>query len=136
MSFPDQNRVFQPDPCNQVTQLLQVTLPRLAEGFIDQHVAIFGFGPKTNDDTGTILKVEGESQAKRRKLVNAPINNLNKEQSVGFINYEISIHGNHYLEAALRNMIISKSFDILDQAEPSDIRAFSKQVKEIKEIKI
>ena len=33
-------------------------------------------------------------------------------------------------------MIINKSSDILDQAEPLDIRKFSKAVKEIKKIKI
>ena len=64
--------------CNQVSQLLQITLPRLAEGFSDQHRAIFGSGPKANNDTGTILKAEVVSQAKKRKLVNVPIHNLNK----------------------------------------------------------
>ena len=79
---------------NQVTQLLQITLPRLAEGFIDQRGVTFGFGPKENDDTGTILKLEGVSQAERKKkLLNEPINNLSVERNVGIINYEISIRG-------------------------------------------
>ena len=64
--------------CNQVTQLLKITLPRLAESFSDQHRAIFGSGPKANNDTGTILNAEVVSQAKRRKLVNVLIHNLNK----------------------------------------------------------
>ena len=104
--------------CNQVNQLPQITLPRLAEGFNDQRGAIFGFEPKSNDDTGTILKIEGVSQAKRRKLVNAPFHNLNEEQSVGLINYKISIRGKQYLEVASRKMIINKSSDILGQAKP------------------
>lgn len=77
--------------CNQVTQLLGITHPHLAEGFSDQCGAIFGFGPEANNDTGIILKTEGVSQATRRKPTNAPIHNLNRKQSVGFINYEISI---------------------------------------------
>ena len=53
---------------NQVTQLLQITLPCLAEGFSDQRRAIFGFGPKADNDTSTILKVEVVSQAKGENL--------------------------------------------------------------------
>ena len=105
-------------------------------GFSDQLGAIFGFGPKANDDTGPILKVEGVSQAKRRKLVNAPIHNLNEERSAGFINTKLSICGKEYLEAASRKMIIKKSSNILDQAEPSDVRKFPKSAKEIKKIKM
>ena len=69
--------------CTEVTQILRMTYSRLTECFSDQRGAIFGFGPKANDDTGTILKVEGVCQAKRTKLVNKPIRNLNKERPVG-----------------------------------------------------
>ena len=69
--------------CNQITRLLRIILPRLAECFSDQLGAIFGFGPNENDNTGTTVKVEEVSQAKVRKLVNAPIHNLNEERSVG-----------------------------------------------------
>lgn len=122
--------------CYQVTQLLHIILPRLAEGFSDQRGAIFGFGPNAEEDTGTILKIEGISQAKRMKLMKAPIHNLNEERSVGFINYEISIRGKQYLEAASRKMIINKSSDLLDQMDASDINKFSKPAKAIKEIKL
>ena len=67
--------------CYQVTQLLHIILPRLAEGFSDQRGAIFGFGPNAEEDTGTILKIEGISQAKRMKLMKAPIHNLNEEEA-------------------------------------------------------
>ena len=69
--------------CTQITEILRMTHSRLTESFSDQRGAIFRFGRKTNDDTGTILKVEGVCQAKRTKLVNTPIRNLHKEQSVG-----------------------------------------------------
>ena len=122
--------------CYQVTQLLHIILPRLAQGFSDQRGPIFGFGPNAEEDTGTILKIEGISQAKRMKLMNAPIHNLNEERSVGFINYEISIRGKQYLEAASRKMIINKSSDLLDQMDASDINKFSKPATAIKEIKL
>ena len=122
--------------CYQLTQLLHIILPCLAEGFRDQRGAIFGFGPNAEEDTGTILKIEGISQAKRMKLMKAPIHNLNKERSVGFINYEISIRGKQYLEAASLKMIINKSSDLLDQMDASDTNKFSKPAKVIKEIKL
>ena len=120
--------------CYQVTQLLHIVLPRLVEGFIDQRGAIFGFGPNAEEDTGTILKIEGISQVKRMKLMKAPIHNLNEERNIGFINYKISIRGKRYLEAA--KQAINKSSDLLDQMDASVINKFSKPAKAIKEIKI
>ena len=122
--------------CYQVTQLLHIILPCLAQGISDQRGAIFGLGPNAEEDTGTILKIEGISQAKRMKLMKAPIHNLNEERSVGFINYEISIRGKQYLEVASRKMIINKSSDLLDQMDASDINKFSKPATTIKEIKL
>ena len=107
----------------------------MTEGFDDLRGAIFGFGPKANNDTDTTLKIEGVSQAKRRKLVNAPIHILNEERSVGFINYEISIRGKQHLEAPSRKMIINKSSDILDQAEPSDIRNSQNQQRRSRKLR-
>ena len=67
---------------NEVTQLLQIIIPFLAEGFSEQHGAIFGFGPKSDEETGTILKIKYADEEKRRKLAKAPIHNLNEERSV------------------------------------------------------
>ena len=41
----------------EVLQLLEILLPCLAEGFSEQRGALFGFGPKVQDDTGTLLKI-------------------------------------------------------------------------------
>ena len=108
----------------------------MAKSFSDQRGATFGFGLKAKNDTGTILKVEGVTKAKRRKLVNTSIHNLNREQSVGFTNDKLFICEKQYLEAALRKMIINKSSGIMNYAVPSDLRKFSKSVEELKEIKI
>ena len=70
----------------------------MADGFSEQWGAIFGFGPKAIEDTGTVLKMTTLEEPKRRKLSKAPVHNLSEERSVGFINYEISIRGKWFLE--------------------------------------
>ena len=70
----------------------------MAEGFSEQWGAIFCFGPKVIEDTGTVLKMTTLEEPKRRKLSKAPVHNLSEERSVGFINYEISIRGKWFLE--------------------------------------
>ena len=50
---------------------------------------MFGFGPKTDEDTGTVLKISDLDGAKHRKLNEAPVHNLNEERNVGFINYKL-----------------------------------------------
>ena len=70
--------------CYQVTQLLHIILPCLAEGFSDQRGAIFGFGPNAEEDTGTILKIEEISQAKTslRKGVRGKKRRLHKRRDI------------------------------------------------------
>ena len=41
----------------EIKNLLGIIPPRLAVGFSEQRGAIFGFGPKADDDTGTLLKI-------------------------------------------------------------------------------
>ena len=108
----------------EISQLLSVILPRLAEGFSDQRGAMFGFGPKADDDTGTLLKVSNVGGEKRQKLNKVAVHNLNEERSVGFVNYEVHIRGKHCLEAAYRKVIINKSMDLLESAEPGDINKY------------
>ena len=60
---------------------------------------------------------------------------MNEERSVGFIN-EIQIRGKQCLESASKKMVINKSMDLLEKAEPKEIRKLSKPAQEIKEIKI
>ena len=91
----------------------------MAEGFSEQRGAIFGFGLKATEETGTVLlKMTTVEEPKRRKLSKSPVHNLNEERSVGFISYEISIWGKRFLETASRKMLINKSKDILDKTDP------------------
>ena len=120
----------------EIKQFLSILLPRLADGFSDQRGALFGFGPKADESTDSLLKISKiEDEAKKNKLKKAPIHNLNEERSVGFINYEISIRGKQHLESASRKMLINKSIDIALKAEPSEISKYRKQAQAIKEVK-
>ena len=121
----------------EICQLLNIILPRLAEGFSEQRGALFGFGPKANDDTGTLLKVsEVNDEAKRRKLNQVPVHNLNEERSVGFINYELNIRGKQCLESASKKMILNKGKDLLQGKQPDEMKKFRKPAIQIKEIKL
>ena len=64
---------------DEIKELLGLMLPRLAHGFSEQRGAIFGFGPKKGEDTGTLLKVTAVTdKEKKHKLRNTPVHNLNK----------------------------------------------------------
>ena len=69
--------------------------------------AIFALGQDkqhTDEDTGTVLKISDLDGAKRQKLNQAPVHNLNEERSVGFINYELEIRGKKHLESASKKI--------------------------------
>ena len=51
----------------EVKKLLGIIFHRLAEGFSEQCGALFGFGPKADEDTKTLLKVSEVDGAKRQK---------------------------------------------------------------------
>ena len=120
----------------EILRLLGIILPRFADGFSEQRGAIFGFGPKADDQTGTLLKVSCIDDIKRKKLEKAPTHNLNEERSVGFINYELQIRGKANLESASKKMVLNKSMDYLENAEPNEIRKFRKPAQEIKKLKL
>ena len=84
----------------EVVNVLNLLLPMLAEGFSIQRGALFGFGLKANESTGTLLKLYAANAAIKEKLKQAPIHNLNEERSVGFITHEFNIRGPDQLEPA------------------------------------
>ena len=116
--------------------MIKIILPRMADRFSEQQGAIFGFGPKATEDTGTVLSMTTVEEPKRRKSSKAQVHNLNEERSVGFINYEISIKVKRFLETASRKMLINKCKDILDKTDPSEMKKYNMPAKEIKEIKL
>ena len=52
------------------------------EGFSIQCGVLFGFGPKTNNSTGTLLKLSTASATVKEKLNQVPIHNFSKERRV------------------------------------------------------
>lgn len=66
----------------EIVQLLEITLPRLAEGFNEERGALFGFGLIAEDDTGSLLKISSVDEVKRRKLNKVAVHDFNDERSV------------------------------------------------------
>ena len=75
----------------EVANTLNELLPTLAEGFSIQCGALFGFGRKSNESAGTLLKLSAANTPVKEKLKEAPIQNLNEEKSVGFVTHEFNV---------------------------------------------
>ena len=118
----------------EVCQLLQILLKKFAYGFQFQKGAIFGFGEKKDEDTGTVLKICQLGEEKVEVIDNVQIHNLGEECSVGFINYELDIRGKQNLEAVSRKMVLNKSADLTDGL--TNFKQFRKPAAEIKEYKL
>ena len=97
-----ENRV----PAVQVFRLL---LPRLAQGWERQRGGEYGFG--SNPDPQARDRVAAMDQ---EKLKQAPVNNLDPERSVGFINHERSIRGATQLQAASRAHVSGKGARLIE----------------------
>ena len=50
-------------------------------------------GEKTNDDTGSVLKLSTLNEDEVEKMNKVQVHNIGKERSVGFFNYEIGFRG-------------------------------------------
>ena len=60
----------------EIEQHFTVILPRLAEGY--KRGAMFGFGPKAQDDTGKLLKIAKVTDGKKmKKLKRTSVHNVN-----------------------------------------------------------
>ena len=78
---------------------------RLGSAWARQRGAIFGFGDQISSD----LSVAHMDQ---QKLQQAPVNNLDAERSVGFIQYELKIRGAKNLKTASSMHVIGKSTEL------------------------
>ena len=97
-------------------QVLKLLLPRLAKGWERQRGDEYGFG--TNPD----LKAKDSVLAMdQEKLKQAPVNNLDPERSVGFINHERSVRGATQLGAASRAHVSGKGASLI-QGEETEAR--------------
>ena len=93
----------------EIERLITLLLKMFAEGFDYQKGAIFGFGPSSNMETNSVLKianVDDETLDKMDKFV--PVHNLGEERNVGMVNYEIDIRGKRNLASASRKIVINR----------------------------
>ena len=117
--FPDHSLAPARKVLNQNSQLvcmvIKLLLPPLAKGWERQRCDQYDFG--TNPDPEARDKVKSMDQ---EKLKQAPINNLDPERSVGFINHERSIRGATQIAAASRALISGKGSKLID-VEVTDV---------------
>ena len=83
--------------------MLKVLMPRLAAGWERQRGDQFQFG--ANVDPEAPNRITAMDMA---SLATAPVNNLDAERSMGFINYELDIRGKKELAAASRSHVKSR----------------------------
>ena len=119
---------------HEVCQLISLLLKKFDYGFQYQKGAIFGFGEKKSDDTGTFLKLCDLDDEKINQLNQVRIHNLSEEWSFGLVNYELDNCGKQNLEYVSRKMILNKSTDLIIK-NLSDFRKYWKPAVEIKELK-
>ena len=99
----------------QITNIMELIIPKLAEGLSTQRGKIFGFGPEATEEC-VAFKISTASEEEMEKLNSAPIHNLGEERSVGSINYELGIRGKRNLESSSKKLILNKSFDLLEKS--------------------
>ena len=120
----------------EVSNLLHLIIPKLAEGFSLQRGKIFGFGPEAELQP-TTFKISKATEEEMVKLNLTAVHNLGEERSVGNINYELGIRGKRNIESSSKKLILSKSFDLIEQSEnPYNFSSFRKASKDIKLMKI
>ena len=85
------------------TQVLELLLPKLAKGWEKQQGDEYSFGEKPDP-----LARDRVAAMNQDKLKLAPVNNLDPERSVGFINHKRSVRGATQLSAASRAHVSGK----------------------------
>ena len=89
-------------------------LRKFADGFAYQKGAIFGFGPKAGDDTGTVLKIADLDKEQLHNLdTGVPVHNIGQERSVDLFIYETGVRGKRNIDAVSRKMILNKSSNLI-----------------------
>ena len=107
----------------EITKILRLLLPALAEAFQKQKGDIFGFGDCDEDAQHALATMDPE------KLDQAPIHNLEAERSVGFVNYELSRRGAKQLSLASSSQVKAKSSDLIEQSPSGSFKQYRQLVK-------
>ena len=111
----------------ELLDLLQLLLPKLAAAWELQRGDWFGFGASPNPESS--VRVADMNQ---NKLKTAPINNLDAERSVGSIQYELNIRGKKNLKAASSAHVKNKGEELIkDKDMPAKFRQLVKKDEKI-----
>ena len=119
----------------EITKIVSMALKMFAEGLSIQKGAIFGFGPKAEDDTGKKLKICKVKDDVLQKLDDhVQTSNIGEERNVEIFTYEVAIRGKKNLESASRKVLLNRSKDLLEE-KPNEYRKFRKEANIVKEIR-
>ena len=113
---------------NEVSQILDLTLPALADGWKKQKGDIFGFGIEESAEASKYCCLNSKNP---ERLGQAPVHSLSAEQSVGFVNYDFSERGNKQLEAA---QVKSRFLDSLENTTSGSFGTYTKLVRRSRRI--
>ena len=94
---------------DRVVSVLDIILPRLASGWELQRGDQFQFGKSPDTDAPNQIR-----NMNQQKLSQAPINNLDPERAVGFINYELKLRGAKELGAASKAHVKGKGVALIE----------------------
>ena len=106
-----------------MSQILDLSLPALADGWKKQKGDIFGFGIEESAETSKYSCLNSKNP---ERLGQAPVHSLSAEQSVGFVNYEFSERGNKQLEAA---QVKTRFPDSLENTASGSFGTYTKLVR-------
>ena len=97
---------------DKVVSVLDILLPRLASGWELQRGNMFQFGKSPDPNANNQI-----ANFNKEKLDKAPVNNLDPERAVGFINYELKLRGAKELAAASRAHVKGKGVALIEGKE-------------------
>ena len=96
----------------EVMKVMKLMLSKLAAGWERQRGDMFEFGPNANPEASNKV-----SEMDQQALASAPINNIDAERQVGWVNYELAIRGKKELAAASRSHVKGKAAHLVKGEE-------------------
>ena len=113
---------------DDVTAVIRLMLPNLADGWFRQRGNVFGFGD-FDPSSPQLLSATSEGL-----LNEAPVSNIPAEQQVGFINYEVGIRGENQLRCASAANVKCKSYDLVELQPAETYKAFQQPAEKVNDL--
>ena len=113
---------------NDVVSVIQLMLKACAKGLEIQRGNVFGFGNYDPESPHLISKHD------MSQLIQAPINTIAAEQTVGSSNYERKLRGPHQLAKASASIVKGKNWDLVQSQPPNEFRKYAEKTEAVNSI--